>query len=273
MAATLTLREAAEELGVHYMTAYRYVRLGLLPAVKAGAEWQVARADLAEFRKPAQTSQRAGARWDRRLEARLLGGDLVGSWAVVEAALAGGIELADLYDRAITPALRSIGEKWQRGEVSIADEHRASAIAQRVLGRLSHRMVRRGRSRGTLVVGTAPGERHGLPVQIVADRLRLGGWDVIDLGCDLPAESFVESVAAAGPVSAIIVSCTSVGNEDNVRMTIDALRNAHPDTPLYVGGGAIATEGEARDLGATHWAASVPTLLNDLRAVDHHPAS
>ena len=46
----LTLHEAAEELGVHYMSAYRYVRLGLLDATKRGGVWKVERSSIAAFR-------------------------------------------------------------------------------------------------------------------------------------------------------------------------------------------------------------------------------
>ena len=45
-AETLSLHEAAAELGVHYMTAYRYVRLGMLPAHREGRSWRVLRTDL-----------------------------------------------------------------------------------------------------------------------------------------------------------------------------------------------------------------------------------
>ena len=48
-AGTLSLRECAERLGVHYMTAYRYVRTGMLAAVKQGTEWRVASEDLESF--------------------------------------------------------------------------------------------------------------------------------------------------------------------------------------------------------------------------------
>ena len=47
---TVGLRDAAEQLGVHYMTAYRYVRNGTLPAHKSGGEWQVDPADLATLK-------------------------------------------------------------------------------------------------------------------------------------------------------------------------------------------------------------------------------
>ena len=47
----LTLPEAAEELGVHYMTVYRYVRTGRLPAKRVGGTWQIAPADLELVRR------------------------------------------------------------------------------------------------------------------------------------------------------------------------------------------------------------------------------
>ena len=84
----VTLHEAAEMLGVHYMTAYRYVRLGLLAASKSGGVWQVEVADLAEFKaggpsspQPARGSQRR-APWADRLEARLIAGDAHGAWQI-----------------------------------------------------------------------------------------------------------------------------------------------------------------------------------------------
>ncbi|MBA2625064.1 MAG: helix-turn-helix domain-containing protein, partial [Acidimicrobiia bacterium] len=52
--ADLSLHEAAERLGVHYMTAYRYVRLGRLPGTKEGATWRVAATDVERLRAQAQ---------------------------------------------------------------------------------------------------------------------------------------------------------------------------------------------------------------------------
>ena len=98
-ATTVGLREAAEQLGVHYMTAYRYVRSGRLPARKRGSEWQVDPADLA--RLAAAPTHRAPRRPTRavhreRLEARLVEGDEGGAWGVVDAAMASGAEPAEV---------------------------------------------------------------------------------------------------------------------------------------------------------------------------------
>ena len=118
----VTLQEAADLLGVHYMTVYRYVRLGLLPAEKAGGTWRVAIEAVTALRdrsaavvpgSPARGRKRAP--WDDRLEARLVAGDSRGSWGVVEAALTSGAELDEVYLDIVAPAMRAIGRRWEPG--------------------------------------------------------------------------------------------------------------------------------------------------------------
>jgi excisionase family DNA binding protein len=54
---TLGLKECAQRLGVHYMTVYRYVRTGMLPATKIGFEWRIAADDLEAFAAGADSSE------------------------------------------------------------------------------------------------------------------------------------------------------------------------------------------------------------------------
>jgi excisionase family DNA binding protein len=252
----LTLQEAADTLGVHYMTAYRYVRLGLLPAVKSGGTWRVSPADVLEFRSGGPMSpqldggSRRRAPWAERLEARLLAGDARGAWGVVEAALAAGAELEEIYLEVLAPAMASIGERWERGELDVSMEHRASGIAMRLIGRLGPRFVRRGRTRGAVVVGAPAGERHALPVALVSDLLRQHGWEVSDLGADVPDESFVHAVVNTPDVVAVGVSVTTDAGLESARRAFAALRAAVPQVTLVVGGRAVSNEALGLDLGA-----------------------
>ena len=70
----------------------------------------------------------------------------------------------------ISPALVEIGERWAAGELDISIEHRATGIVQRLIGRLGPQFIRRGRSRGTVVVGAPEGESHSLVVSMLAIR-------------------------------------------------------------------------------------------------------
>lgn len=239
MAGTLSLKDCAERLGVHYMTAYRYVRLGRLPATKVGAEWRVLPSDLeALLADAAAPATRSAVDWSARLEDRLMAGDEGGSWAVVEAGLASGLDPIGLHVDILSPALARIGAGWRAGEVSIAEEHRATAVATKIVGRLGARFSPRGRRKGRIVIGTPPGERHALSVAIVADLIRSAGWEVIELGVDLPVEEFVLAVEKAAPVAAVAVSVGSSANLDAARHLIAALKTTVV-APVIVGGSAI----------------------------------
>jgi methanogenic corrinoid protein MtbC1 len=146
-----------------------------------------------------------------------------------------------------------VGEHWERGELTVADEHRATAVAVRIVGRLGSRFSWRGRRRGRVVLGTPPGERHSLPVAMVADLLRAEGFDVVDLGADLPVEEFVAAVVAASPVAAVAVSTTASEVLPETRALVSALRVASP-APIMVGGRAVRNGRHATDLGADGYA-------------------
>ena len=245
----LTLQEVADELGVHYMTAYRYVRLGMLDAVKRGRSWVVTREDLEAFTSGATAGPEAGGvAWDERLLKRMLAADDAGAWKVVEAALSSGMAPPDVYLDVITPALETVGEQWAEGEIDIAAEHAASQIARRIVARLAPRMTSRGLRRGTIVMGSTQTELHDLPISIVADLFRSRHFEVLDLGGNLPPESFASAVQRANDVVAIGIGITAPGQNDELARTLDAVKEAS-DAPVLVGGTGI-TKAEALALGA-----------------------
>jgi excisionase family DNA binding protein len=268
----VTLQEAAEFLGVHYMTAYRYVRLGTLQAHKSGNVWRVRREDLDTFRAavPAAGVARPPAPWAERLESRLLAGDGGGAWGVVEAALASGGDPRSIYLDVITPAMVSIGERWEKGELEIAIEHRASGVANRLVGRLGPRFTRRGRTLGTVLVGAPAGEHHALPVSMAADLIRLEGYEVSDLGADTPPASFATAAAGLDRLVAVGISVTSPMNLGSARDTIVVLRDQLNNVPIMVGGNAVQSDDMRLDLGADLWVrdpAEMPVYLAQAMAI------
>ena len=99
-AAPLNLKQVARRLGVHYMTAYRYVRQGVLPARRDGNVWMVEAGDVEAFGSASVENQpgRDGADWVERFGRHLLRGDEVGAWTVVAQALAAGqSEISQLH--------------------------------------------------------------------------------------------------------------------------------------------------------------------------------
>ena len=258
----LTLHEAADALDVHYMTVYRYVRLGLLDAHKSGKQWRVTREALDAFAREGPSGGGApDAPWAERLESRMVAGDANGAWSVVEAALAAGHEPGDVYADYLAPALRSIGEKWEHGDLGVHEEHLASSVAARVIGRLGPRFSRRGRPRGTVITAMPPGDDHALSCAMVADMVRSAGYAVLDLGADTPVASLGATVERVDDLAAV---CLSVVYDDALSGASDmiaTMRDLAPDVPVYVGGRAIPTESDAEALGADGWAGTLGDIV------------
>ena len=260
-AGLVTLHEAAERLGVHYMTAYRRVRMGILPARKVGGTWWIDPADLdrtiaagpARGRRSAGESDDASA-WRDRLQGRMLSGDLAGSWQVVEAAMAAGREPRDIYVEVLAPTLHAVGDLWQSGAVGIEQEHLASSVAASLIGRLGARFARRGRKKGVVIVAMPPGERHGLGVAMLADILTQDGYEVRNLGPDTPSPSLVAAMRDADQLAAVVVSVVDARHRRAAVELLSAAHRERPTLPMIAGGYAVPDERSAVELGAAGWA-------------------
>ena len=111
------LHEAARRLGVHYMTAYRYIRTGRLPAERHGANWMIDPADLDKMRAPGRVRRGTGSvrtEGAAQLVARMVAGDEVGAWNTVEAALASSLEPSDVYHELLCPRCETSGRAGRR---------------------------------------------------------------------------------------------------------------------------------------------------------------
>lgn len=248
----LTLNEAAEKLGVHYMTAYRYVRTGLLPGVKDGGTWLVTAEDLAQFsNRPVATPGRGHRDTDRQVEplvAALTRGDERGAWKVIQSLQMAGCGVEELCTKLLVPAMAKIGSDWAIGNRSIADEHRATAIIPILLGRLRSAPLPAGRKRGLVVVGCPPNEDHGIPASMFSLLLERRRFEVDNLGSNTPPETFAEVAQTADNPVAIVFSVTIPENLGNLSKCLSAVRAVRPEIPLLAAGFATVHT-TAEDLG------------------------
>ena len=255
------MAEVAERLGVHYMTVYRYVRTGRLTAQREGAQWVVLESELSRFdveRHAIALAPRDMSVADSiaRLAERLLDGDENGAWTIAQESLAGGISPTGVYQELFSPAMRTIGEQWAHDEITVAQEHCASVVMTRLVGRCGPLFRSRGTRIGTVVIGAPTGEMHGLATSFAADILRAKRFDVVDLGANVPTDAFVQCVCGTNRLGAIAISVITVQSRVSAGQLIEALRYAEVRAPIYLGGlGVDATS--ARELGADHWARDV----------------
>jgi excisionase family DNA binding protein len=273
---SITLHEAAELLGVHYMTAYRYVRTGRLDAEKSGNVWRVDRKAVEQLAhaEPTPTGRsgagQSGARRSHShlLVKRLVADDEAGAWNVVQDAMAWGRSAEEVVFDVVSPALERIGDGWRDGSFDVGDEHVASTIALRLLGRLGPQFNRRGPKRGAVVLGAPAGDLHGLPIALVADPLRGRGFHVTDLGPNTPAASFGHAAGAATGLVAVAIGATTRRNDDAISAAIRSVRQA-VEVPVILGGAAVGSTAKAKRLGADFYSSTgraVLEIIESLRA-------
>ncbi|HEX7167100.1 MAG TPA: B12-binding domain-containing protein [Acidimicrobiales bacterium] len=236
----MDLQTAATRLGVHYQTAYRWVREGSLRAVKHGSSYEIDDADLETFRAqreaPTPPPKRANVRsWDHhvaRLYEHLVAGDELAARAAVDRLREGGIDPLTLCEELFAPALRRVGDEWARGAVSVAVEHRASAICDRLLARVA--VHPRGRPRGVAVVATSVGEEHAIPACMAALALRHDRWQVHHLGTQVPTPDLLDLVRALDADVVVIANTnpSAIASSDTVASVVRASTKAE----VLVGG-------------------------------------
>ncbi len=151
---------------------------------------------------------------------------------------------------------QKVGDLWQHNELTVADEHAATAIVDLALAAACFEAERRPHApHGTVVVACAEEEWHVMPARMFAEQLRAAGWDVVFLGASTPAEHLQRFVAAEAP-TAVALSCTVPLYLHGARRTISASHAA--GVPVLAGGAAFGTApNRAAAIGGDAWASTL----------------
>ncbi|MFT6390807.1 MAG: excisionase family DNA binding protein [Ilumatobacter sp.] len=234
----IELQSAADALGVHYQTAYRWVRSGRLPAQLTGGKYLISSRDLAAVdatrqRPKARTTPGPDRlkRQSERMHEALLAGEETEVRKITRRLVDEGTTIVELVEQVISPPLRWIGQEWHDGNLTIWVEHRASAIIERALGDLLPNP--RGRRRGVVVVAAVSGDLHSLPTTMATVALREANWHVHHLGADIPGDEIISFCAAHPDVDVAVISVTSSDSADPAEQVAQQLRSG--GTPTLVG--------------------------------------
>ena len=172
-----------------------------------------------------------------------------------------GFSLPTILTEVIGAAQCEVGRRWQRAELTAADEHLVTGISHAALAALSSNGHRRA-SHGTAVVACAEGDWHALPSQMFAESLRATGLGVLHLGASVPAADVGALLERRRP-DGLVVTCNLPLSYLGVARLADAAH--HYGVPVLAGGRALTPE-RALTLGADAWAADVTRAAEILRA-------
>lgn len=132
-------------------------------------------------------------------EAALLRGDQRAALDVMNRAMDDGHSLVDVEMHIIQSALYHIGEKWQANQISVAQEHMATAIVQMVMPMGLMRSPPPAPIGKSVLLACVEGNQHAVGLLMVSDAFSLAGWQVQYLGADVPTRALVAQVAASQP--------------------------------------------------------------------------
>jgi corrinoid protein of di/trimethylamine methyltransferase len=172
-------------------------------------------------------------------------------------ALESGIAPLTAIEEALTPGMQVVGERYESGEYFIPDLMMAAEAMKRAMAVFEPALMTRQEQRqvlGVVVIGTVKGDIHEIGKSLVGTMLSAAGFQVYDLGVDVPAGQFVERVQATG-ANVVGLSALLTTTMRNQGAVVEALREAGLRQQVKVIiGGAPASPDWAQTIGADAYA-------------------
>jgi methanogenic corrinoid protein MtbC1/DNA-binding XRE family transcriptional regulator len=170
----------------------------------------------------------------------VLEGDAEKATRIIDQGLAAGIVPSRLYLDVLMPSQVEIGARWHRGDLSIPEEHIATQITLRQMGRLREMLKTRLKLGLKALVCSVEGDQHFIGAQAVADFMVVDGWEVDFLGADIPTDHLVPFTKAKG-CHLVCVSVSLPSLIPIVQRLISELRKIPAGPKIIIGGAAFIT--------------------------------
>ena len=157
----------------------------------------------------------------------------------------------DIVNQDLIPALDRVGKGFERGEVflpSMLQSAQAAQVGFDVIKKAMEEAGVRGENAGDVVIATVKGDIHDIGKNIVKVIMENYGFNMIDLGRDVPPEDVVDRVRTDG-IRLVGLSALMTTTLASMEETIKAIKEADPTVKVMVGG-AVLTEDYAREMGA-----------------------
>lgn len=173
--------------------------------------------------------------------------------AAVQEALDAGDKAQDILD-AMIASMGVVGEKFSAGEIFVPEMLIAAKSMSKGVEVLKPVMAGDSSSSlGTCIMGTVAGDLHDIGKNLVVMMLESAGFDMVDLGVDVPATRFVEAVKENDNV--VLVACSGLltTTMPALKEAVQTIKSAYPDMKVIVGGAPVTQE-YAIEIGADGYA-------------------
>ncbi len=201
----------------------------------------------------------------KEARAALLTTDKAKAEDVAKRAIAAGMDPGDIMQNGFVAGIRELGEKFDKGEVFLP-ELMLAAEAMEAAMEICNAALPEGKSetRGVVVIGTVEGDVHDIGKAVVIAYLRANGYDVHDVGKDVPPQDFIDKAVEVNAdvigASALLTATLAVQGEIEEYLKEAGLRGKFKT----IVGGATCTQGWADKIGADAYAKDASDALQKI---------
>jgi 5-methyltetrahydrofolate--homocysteine methyltransferase len=183
----------------------------------------------------------------------------------VTQALAEGVAPAMILNEGLIAAMRTVGQLFEEGEYFVPEMLIAARAMRAALQVLKPRLVEQGvKPIGRVAIGTVKGDLHDIGKNLVGMMLEGSGFEVVDLGVDVPLAKFIEAIRNGAKIVAMSALLTTTMT--NMKSTLEAIKDAGLRNGIkIVIGGAPVTQAYAEEIGADGYSSDASSAVRKVR--------
>jgi methanogenic corrinoid protein MtbC1 len=165
-----------------------------------------------------------------------------GADELAKKAIEAHVDPQDLLSNTLIAAMQRVGERFRNREIFVPDVLMSAKAMSAAMEHLKPFFQSDALKRkGTVVMGTVAGDLHDIGKRLVSMMIEGGGWEVIDLGTDVPTERFVEAIEQH-PGCVVGLSALLTTTMENMKSTVEEIKRTHPTTKVIIGGAPVTQE-------------------------------
>jgi 5-methyltetrahydrofolate--homocysteine methyltransferase len=188
-------------------------------------------------------------------------GDQSGAVELTRAALKDKMAVKSILDEGLIGGMDILAARWKRNEVYIPEVLIAARAMKTAMEVLEPELAKAGiKPVGKFLIGTVQGDLHDIGKNLVAMMMKGAGFEVTDVGIDVPAEKFVDQAKSSG-AQVVGMSALLTTTMPAMEKTLKALKEAGVAAKFMVGGAPV-TQAYADKIGADGYAADAATAVD-----------
>ena len=167
---------------------------------------------------------------------------------------------------AMIDAMGIVGDKFAAGDIYVPEMLIAAKAMKKGVDVLKPKMGGEdSTSLGKCIIGTVAGDLHDIGKNLVSLMIGSTGFEMVDLGVDVPVERFIEAIRETGDVKLVALSALLTTTMPSLKETVEAIRNSGLKGFKIIVGGAPVTEEFAEAIGADAFAPDAGTAASEVK--------